>query len=132
MARLGVRGISAGTVTRAHEPQRLHDRKASKDGPDEEAKGDSRLDGLAEVVAVAGGVAPEDGHGDGAGEPEDGGDGEDDEGGEVVVEALGEEGHEGEVEEHQDGPDGAEEHEGEGGGGVDPVPSAVAVCRIDD
>lgn len=108
-------GISARTVTttRPHEAKGLHDSQTGKDGPDEEAKGNGGLDTLAKVVAAAVGVAPEDGHGDGAGEPEDGGDGEYDEGGQAVVEARGEERDQGEVDEHEEGPDGAEEHERE-------------------
>lgn len=112
----GLDGVSTSTTVaaRPHESETLHDGKAGEDGPDEEAKGNSSLGRLAECVAAALGDADEVGHSDGASEPENGGDAEQDEADEAVVETRGEERHQRKVEQDEDGPDGAEEHEGEG------------------
>lgn len=58
-------------VAPAHKAQPLHDGEAREDDPVEEAKGDTGLGALAEVVAVALGNADEGSHGDRASEPEE-------------------------------------------------------------
>lgn len=118
--RLG--GVRVGRMTPAsHVSQALHNSQASKDGPDEEAKGDGSLDGLAASRAVAVGDANLGSHGDGAAKPEDSGDGEQAEGGDAVVEAGGEEGRQGQVEQDDDGPDRVEEHKGKRRRGIAPA-----------
>lgn len=113
----------------SHVSQALHDSQASKDGPDEEAKGDGSLGGLAGGPAVAVGDANLGSHGDGAGKPEDGGDGEQAKGGDAVVEAGGEEGRQSQVEQDDDGPDRVEEHKGKRRRGIAP---ATRVADVDN
>lgn len=84
---------------------------------------------LAEVVAVAVRGANVGCHGNGAGEPEDGGNDEQTERDHGMVGASEKARRQGEVEENEDRPDGAEEHEGEGRRSVAP-PAAVGV--VDD
>lgn len=109
--RLG--GVGVGSMaTGSHVSQALHDSQASKDGPDEEAKGDGSLGGLAGGRSVAVGDANPGSHGNGAGKPEDGGDNQQAEGDDVVVEACGKERRQGQVEQDEDGPDRVEEHKG--------------------
>lgn len=114
----GLGGVGVGAVAaRAHKGETLHGSQASEDGPDEEAKCDSGLSALAEVIAVAVWHADEVGHGDGSGEPEDCGDGENGKTDDRVVETIRKEGHEGEVYEHEERPNGVEKHEAELRGG---------------
>ena len=121
--------ISAGAAPKS---ETLDNGKTSENSPDEEAECDSSLSTLAEVVAVAVGGANASGHGDGASEPEKGGDGKDDQRSEAVVEARSEEGNESKVDEHQERPDGAEEEEGERRWSIVPCPPRPLVCYADD
>jgi len=107
-----VGGVCVGAVAaRAEEAEQIVGEKTGEKGEEEEAKGDSSSGGTA---------ADDDGHGDGAREPEDGGDALEDERDEAVEAAGEEEGNEGDVEKDEDGPDGVEEHEGDGRGGRAP------------
>lgn len=113
--------VGVGAVApRPPEGETLDNGQARKAGPEEEAKGDTRLCALAEVVAVAVRDADADGHGDGAGEPEEGGDGEEAEGDDGEEDPREDGGRDGDVDEDEDRPDGVEEHEVEGRGGATP------------
>lgn len=98
----GLGGVSASTVAaRSHESKTLHDGKAGENCPDEEAKGDGSLSGLAPIVTMASWNTKEGSHSDGAGEPEDGGDDQNTKSDHGVVNAR-EESSKSEVDEHQD------------------------------
>lgn len=112
---LGEKGVPVSLDARsAARAQPLNDGQGGGNGPDEEAKGGGGLGDLAlvEAVAVDGDLG---GNGDGAGEPEHGGDGEQGEADNGVVEAgegaLDEAG----VDDDDNGPERVEEHKVEAG-----------------
>lgn len=98
--------VGAGAATRA---ETLEDSQAGKDGPDEEAKGDGSL-GDAAVAAGAAVRGDVDGDGNGASKPEEGGDAEQGEADEGVVQAGKDALGDADVEEDDNGPDDVEEH----------------------
>jgi hypothetical protein len=108
-------------ATAPHKGESVDNSKTEEDGPDEEAKDDGS-DGNAPATS-------DDGEGDASGEPEDGGDDEQDESDEGVEKADGEARDDGQVDEDKKRPDDSEEEEAELGGRAVPVP---AVPSVDD
>lgn len=126
----GVGVVVLGSMAaRAHGLESVENSEEHEDGPDEEGKGDSSLSGAAVCIGAAVRGSNKDSKGDGASEPEDGGNDEQRERNELVEEAGHVQRGQADVSKYEQRPDRVEDEKVDDIGRARP-PTAPAVVAI--